>query len=77
MKKQPWLLVNKETSTEDKDNNMGNFLYRFPSHLNTEISFDLSPSSGAVRQSGGPSPFTGKEFKHALPCPAIPIAPIP
>lgn len=56
---------------------MGNFLYCFPSHLNTEILFDLPPSSGAVRQSGGLSPFTGKEFKHALPFPAIPIAPIP
>lgn len=56
---------------------MGNFLYCFPSHLNTEILFDLPPSSSAVRQSGGLSPFTGKEFKHALPFPAIPIAPIP
>lgn len=55
---------------------MRNFLYSFPSHLNTEILYDLPSSCGAVRQSGGPSPFTGREFKHALPFPAIPIAPI-
>lgn len=39
----------KKASTEDKDNNMGNFLYSFPRHLNTDILYDIPPSCGAAR----------------------------